>query len=125
MINKQAYINAINQNIEIVRGDTLAFNFILHGLGSQEEYEELIFKFAVVENYDDETLIEVTNEDNGITLVDYDALKDNATFTVYIASTLTKALSIARYYYDLQLSNDSDVLTLMRGRFNLLYDVAD
>lgn len=125
MINKQAYINAINQNIEIVRGDTLAFNFILHGLGSQEEYEELILKFAVVENYDDETLIEVTNEDNGITLVDYDALKDNATFTVYIASTLTKALSIARYYYDLQLSNDSDVLTLMRGRFNLLYDVAD
>ena len=34
MINKQDYINSINQNIEMVRGDTLEFNFQIVGADS-------------------------------------------------------------------------------------------
>lgn len=124
MVNKQDFINAVNYNIEMVRGDTLAFNFQLQGLGSRTEYELLTFILAVSEHYDDEAIIEITNED-GIALVSYDEVKDTALYTVYIAPNMTKTLDLARYYYDLQLKTESDVITLMRGRLTLLYDVAD
>lgn len=124
MVNKQDFINAVNYNIDMVRGDTLAFNFQLQGLGSRTEYELLAVTFAVAEHYDDESIIEA-NIDSGITLETYDTVKDIATFSVYIAPNMTKTLDLARYYYDLQVKNDTDVITLMRGRLTLLYDVAD
>ena len=124
MVNRQDFINAINQNIDMVRGDTLAFSFQLAGLGSRSAYEDLIVTFAVAEHYDDDLLIESTTED-GIALEDYDTNKDTATFSVYLAPNKTKTLDLARYYYDLQLKDDNNVITLMRGRLTLLYDVAD
>jgi hypothetical protein len=124
MINKQDFINAINKNIEMVRGDTLAFNFQLTGLKSRDAYEDLIATFAVAEHYDDESLIEITN-DNGIVLEDYNTAKDTATFSVNVAPNYTKTLDLTRYYYDLQIKDDNNVITLMRGRLTLVYDVAD
>lgn len=124
MVNKQDYFNAVNQNIEMVRGDNLAFNFQLSGLGSESAYNALIVIFAVAEHYDDETLIERTNG-NGIALESYDAAKDTATFSVFVAPTMTKTLDLARYYYDLQIKYNNNVVTLMRGRLTLVYDVAD
>lgn len=124
MINKQDFINAINKNIEMVRGDTLAFNFQLMGLKSRDAYEDLIVTFAVAEHYDDESLIEITN-DNGIVLEDYNTAKDTATFSVNVAPNYTKTLDLTRYYYDLQIKDDNNVITLMRGRLTLVYDVAD
>ena len=124
MINKQDYINSINQNIDMVRGDTLAFNFALHGLGEQSAYELLAVTMAIAEHYNSDPLIELNNED-GIALSSYDAVKDNAIFTVYLAPNKTKTLDLTRYYYDLQLKTDTDVLTLMRGRLSLLYDISE
>lgn len=124
MINKQDYINAITQNIEIVRGDTLAFNFQLSGLGSRSAYEALAVTFAVAEHYDDDALIECVNGD-GIGLVGYDTVKDTATFSVFVAPNKTKSLDLTRYYYDLQIKDDTNVVTLMRGYLTLVYDVAD
>lgn len=124
MINKQDFINAINKNIEMVRGDTLAFNFQLTGLKSRNAYEDLIATFAVAEHYDDESLIEITN-DNGIVLEDYNTAKDTATFSVNVAPNYTKTLDLTRYYYDLQIKDNNNVITLMRGRLTLVYDVAD
>lgn len=122
MINKQAFINSVNQDIEIVRGDTLAFNFQLSGLGSRAEYEALTASFAVAEKYDGMVLFNVTNG-GGIELEDYTG--DVATFSVCIAPELTRPLDVARYYYDLQIKDDYNVVTLMRGRFSLVYDVAE
>lgn len=124
MINKQDFINAINQNIDMIRGDTLAFNFQLKGLGSQDAYEDLLITFAVAEHYDDEELIEITNAD-GIDLEEYNIATDTATFSVYIAPNKTKTLDLASYYYDLQIKDDTNVITLMRGRLTLKWDVAD
>lgn len=124
MINKQDFINAINQNIDMIRGDTLAFNFQLKGLGSQDAYEDLLITFAVAEHYDDEELIEITNAD-GIDLEEYNTATDTATFSVYIAPNKTKTLDLASYYYDLQIKDDTNVITLMRGRLTLKWDVAD
>ena len=122
MINKQAYINAINQDIEMVRGDTLAFNFQLSGLGSRAEYEALTVTFAVAEKYDGMVLFNCTNG-AGIELEDYTG--DVATFSVCVAPNLTRPLDVARYFYDLQIKDDYNVATLMRGRLTLVYDVAE
>ena len=124
MVNKQDYTNAIIQNIEIVRGDTLAFNFELTGLGSENVYKDLAVTFAVVEQYDGAKLVEVTKA-NGITLESYDSTSDTALFSVCVAPSMTKTLDVARYYYDLQIKDTENVLTLMRGDFTLVYDVAD
>lgn len=124
MVNKQDFINSVTYNIDMVRGDTLAFNFQLTGLSSRDEYENLAVFFAVAEHYDDNSIFEASI-DNGIALESYDVAKDIATFSVYIAPNMTKALDLARYYYDLQLKTDGDVITLMRGRLTLLYDIAD
>jgi hypothetical protein len=124
MLNKQDFINAINQNIDIVRGDTLAFNFQLTGLGSRSAYDALLVTFAAAEHYDDVSIIECT-KGNGIALENYDVTKDTATFSVFVAPNKTKTLDLARYYYDLQIKANNNVITLMRGRLTLVYDVAD
>lgn len=124
MVNKQDYINAVNQNIDMVRGDNLAFNFQLSGLGSRNAYVALTVTLAVAEHYDDISIFEITNG-NGIELESYDANSDTATFSVFVAPNKTKTLDLARYYYDLQVKDDSNVVTLMRGRLTLVYDVAD
>lgn len=119
MVNKQDYLNAINQNIEMVRGDTLAFNFQLQGLSGVDP-DTIIFSCA--ENYGD-TPIFTAYLTNGIAKVDYDVVKDVATYSVRIAPQNTANLDVNRYYYDMQLTVNSDVITLMRGRLALLNEV--
>ena len=124
MINKQDFINAINQNIDMIRGDTLAFNFELQGLGSRSAYEELEVIFAVAEHYDDDSIIEITKTD-GIALENYNTESDTALYSICIAPNYTKTMDLDRYYYDLQIKDDNNVITLMRGRLTILWDVAD
>lgn len=118
MINKQDFINAINQDIDIVKGDTLAFAFQLQGLGDVEP----TFTFSCALSYYDSPLFTVDSED-GITRESYDAEKDIATYTIRIAPNKTEALDLNRYYYDLEMTLDDDIITLMRGRLTLLYEV--
>ena len=124
MVNKQDYMNAVNQNIEMVRGDTLLFNFILGGLNNYATYDSLEVNFSVAEHYD-EPVIAQSTKGNGITLERYDQEKDEALFAVYLAPDKTKTMEIGRYYYDLQIKDSSNTVTLMRGYFTLVYDVAD
>lgn len=122
MVNKQDYINSITQNIDIVKGDTLAFCFQLSGLGSNAEYTALSVNFAVAEHYGEDAIIDVDTF-NGIELTDYNAESDTATFTVCVAPYMTKDLDLGRYYYDLQIADGDNVITLMRGIFTLVYEV--
>ncbi len=119
MINKQDFINAFYQDIDIVKGDTLAFNFQLQGL--EGETPDAI-TFSCAEHYDD-TAIFTADLSDGIALVDYDDAKDLATYSVRIAPAKTKSLDLNRYYYDLELNVSGDVITLMRGRLTLVYEV--
>lgn len=125
MVNKQGFLNAFNQDFDMVRGDTLCFSFQLQGLGSQAAYNNLNIIFAVAEHYDDDSYLFGATKEHGITLEEYDSDTDTATFSVYIAPALTKSLELMRYYYDLQIKDTSNVITLMRGRLTLLWDVAD
>ena len=124
MVNKQDYLNAINQNIDMVRGDTLAFNFVLGGLGRLEEYNALSITFAVAEHYEEAIIFQSTKGD-GISLEKYNIDKDQAVFSVFVAPRKTESLDTGRYYYDLQIKTNSNTLTLMRGILTLLYDVTN
>ena len=123
MINKQDYLNAVNQNIEMVRGDTLIFNFSLRGLGSSAVYEALTIEFNAAYNIGDAPSIVASNDDDGVTLDEYDSATDTATYTVCIAPEKTKDLDLSRFYYNLQAKDDENTITLMRGRLTLLYEI--
>lgn len=124
MINKQAYLNAIYQDIEIVKGDTLSFNFQLQGLGGATP----VFTLTVKEHYDDNTnVIQVKSTDPApkpFRQIDYDADTDTTTFVCRIKNELTDNLELMRYYYDLHMTVNGDSITLMRGRFTALYEVS-
>lgn len=123
MINKMDYLNAINQNIDMVRGDSLIFNFTLKGLESQSAYEDVEVTFSASDTSDGDALI-TASIDDGIELVEYDDFSDVATFTVCLVPAKTKDLDVARYYYDLQISFDDNVATLMRGFLTLLWEIS-
>lgn len=118
MINKQDFINAVNQNIEMVRGDTLAFNFQLVGLRG---YTPTII-LSCSDHYDNEPIFTVSTED-AINIVKYDVTSDTSTYSVRIDPLKTSGMELGTYYYDMELRLDNDVYTLMRGKLSLLYDV--
>ena len=121
MINRQDFINSIIQDIDMVRGDTLAFNFQLQGLGG--EMPDAI-TFSCAEHYNETPLFNADlEEENGIELEEYDAAKDIATYVVRIDPAKTVSLELGRYYYDLEMTIGDDVITLMRGRLTLVYEV--
>ena len=119
MINKQDFLNAINQDIDIVKGDTLAFNFQLQGLEGVEP-DTIIFSCAA--HYYETPLFTVDYSD-GVTLEGYDEVNDILTYSLRVAPVKTKDLDIGAYYYNLEADIGEDVITLMRGRFTLLFEV--
>ena len=122
MVNNQDFYNADRRDIEIVRGDTMSFNFQLVGL---EGIAPSKVTFMVKENYNDADADALVNLEigAGITQIDYDTDTDTFTFCVHLRPAQTDELDLARYYYDLQIAVDGDVFTLMKGRFTLDYDV--
>ena len=122
MINKQDFINAFNQNIEMVRGDTLAFNFILSGLNDFDYYNSFNVLFSVSEHYNEPIIIQ-SKKGDGISLYKYDGDKDEAIYSVYVAPEKTLTMDTGRYYYDLKIEDDTNTLTLMRGILTLIYNV--
>lgn len=117
-MNKQDFNNSIYQDIDMIRGDTLSFNFILTGTGG--EMPEFVFSCA--EEYSNTPLFIATNTD-GVSLVRYDEIIDEALFNVRIDPEKTKNLDLTTYFYDLQMTFNEDIITLMRGHLKLLYDV--
>lgn len=117
MINKQAFLNSIYQNIDMVRGDTLTFNFQIQGLGTTSA----TFAFLVAENFNDAPLIRSDSANGGVSLVNTEG--DVNTYTVNVRPQQTSGLDVMLYHYDLVMYVDDNVYTLMRGDLNLLNEV--
>lgn len=122
MVNWQDINNSVTRDYMTVKGDSIVFNFQLSGLGSRAEYEALNVNFEVAEHYDDTPVINI-DKTNGITLAEYDANDDVATFAVGVAPTYTANLDISRYFYDLQISDEANVITLLRGKLTVINGV--
>ena len=116
------FYNAIRQDLAMVHGDTLAFGFQMKGLEGDEPDEIVL---SVKENLeDDEALITVSTDDS-IILRSYDSVNDILTYVVRIPPQKAQELATGRYYYDLVVYVDSDVITLMKGRLMVDYSVSE
>ena len=114
------FYNAIRKEISMIKGDTLAFNFQLQGLGGETPTS---LYFTCREKPESQNYYFQRALNSGINLISYDNTKDIATYSIRVLPSQTESLSVGRYYYDLQLTVNEDVITLMKGRINLDWDV--
>lgn len=114
------FYNAVRKDITMIKGDTLAFNFQLQGLAGAELVSATMTCREKPESADYYFKRELNN---GITLINFDSTTDTATYSVRVRPDQTRDLFVGRYYYDLEIQVDNDVLTLMKGRLTLDYDV--
>ena len=115
------FYNAIRSEISMIKGDTLAFNFQIQGLGGATP-SEIVFTCREKPLATD-TLFTQSLTGGGITLVSRDSDTDTNTYSVRVRPDQTENITPARYFYDLELSVGEDVLTLMKGRLNIDWDV--
>lgn len=127
MINKQDFSNYWVQDIDMVKGDTLSFDFQLKNTnyGSPSQIDPKIVFTCADESNELFTATRSASEGiyDGITIVGHDDRTNTTTYNVRIAPNKTKNLDVARYYYDLEIIIGEDVFTLMRGRLTLLREI--
>ena len=114
--------NSIKRDISMVRGDTLSFGFQVIGLNGAEPDEIL---FSCKENLEDETYIFSISLGNGIEKRSYEQASDTLTYGVRVAPELTAGVDFGKYFYDLQLDINDDVLTLMKGKLSIEWEVSE
>ena len=115
-----AFYNAIRKELTMIKGDTLAFNFQVQGLNGAEPAG---IYFTCREKPESEDFYFQRSLVAGITQIDYDDETDTATYSVRVRPDETENVTAGRYYYDLQMTVDEDILTLMKGRLNIEWQV--
>ena len=104
------------QNIEMVRGDTLAFGFKY--TGTDQELDTCYF--TIKADYNGETLVQKDLTDG----IEVDATTSNSvSYKVRIAPEDTHDLDVGLYYYDLQIGMNNDIFTILRGSLKLVADI--
>lgn len=114
-------MNYYKNDIRHVRGDTLSFNIYVENLN--QDIESIYFTCRDGANDNSEILFE-KNLNNGISYMYYDEETDTRIYVVRISPTDTKDLQSGTYYYDEQIEVNSDVFTIMKGRFILEQDIS-
>ena len=120
--------NSIQRSISMVRGDTLSFGFQVIGLEGQEpdaiyftckehiEDSEPVFQRSWIKDGQYELI-------DGIEKRSYDAETDTLTYGVRVAPEHTQNVELGKYFYDLELNINGDVLTLMKGSLSIEWEV--
>ena len=116
MYNTGYFFNAIRRDISMIRGDTMSFSFQLKGLGGQRPED---IKFTCKETTEDVNPLFICVLGEAITEISYDPDKDMLTYRVRVRPDQTAELDIGRFFYDLELKVNGDIITLMTGRFSL------
>lgn len=120
MYNEGYFYNAIKRDIAMVKGDTMSFGFQIMGLGGREPDK---ITFSCKSEIEDEYCVFVVSNDDTIDLRSYDSENDIYTYSVRIPPKKTKKLELGRYFYDLSIEVDNDVITLMIGRLSIEFEV--
>lgn len=115
-------MNYYKNNIRHVKGDTYSSALVVEGLG--QPLDSVYFTCRDSANDNSVILFEKSLADGGITIVDYDAEKDIRTYAVRIDPFDTRTLQIGTYFYDIQITVNSDVFTIMKGSFILEQDAS-
>ena len=114
--------NSIKRDISMVRGDTLSFGFQITGLEGDEP--DAIY-FSCKENLEDTTYIFSISLGEGIEKRSYDQTTDTLTYGVRVAPELTENVAFGKYFYDLQIGINDDILTLMKGKLSIEWEVKE
>lgn len=107
-------MNYYTNNIRNIKGDTLSHPIIVENLG--QDLEGVYFTCRDSLN-DDSNVLFQKSLNNGITYLYYDEETDTRTYIVRIAPEDTKDLQTGTYFYDEKVIVNSDVITIMKGRF--------
>lgn len=113
----------MNRDIEFTRGDTYSFTFTLKG--SSEQLSDAFL--TVRKNKDDPNIIFQKSLSNGITdeglINSTDDYSGDRLYRVRIAPEDTKTISPNTYVYDLEITKNGDVLTPLKGKMKITYDI--
>jgi len=115
-----SFNNSILMDLSMVKGDTLSFGFQLQGLGGTRP--DSIY-FACKDQLESEDYIFNKILNDGVSLKDYDETTDILTYIVRVAPSDTENIDCGRYFYDLSVNVNNDVLTLMKGRLLIDWEV--
>ena len=105
--------NMQDQNISMVKGDTLSFGLEIEGL------TDLDSAYFTCKKDLDESPVFQKSIGNGITKL------TDGQYIVRIAPEDTNDIEAGKYFYDLQISANSDVFTILRGVLDILQDVTN
>lgn len=108
------FFNAIRRDISMIRGDTMSFSFQIKGLEGQRPTDIL---FTCKENTEDVDPLFICVLGESIKESSYDPDKDLLTYSVRVRPAQTAGLDLGRYFYDLEMKINGDIITLMCGRF--------
>lgn len=114
-------MNYYQNNISNCKGDTFSCGLVVEDLG--QDLDEVSFTCRDSANDDAEVLFKCSLND-GISLVEYDEEKDIRKYAIRVAPEKTKDLQAGTYYYSEEIKVNSDVFTLMKGRFIIEQDSA-
>ena len=103
------------ENIRMVKGDTVSFGVEFEGL--TQDLETAFF--SCKKDLDETGYIFQKSIGNGISKV------GDGQYTVRIAPEDTEDLDVGEYFYDLQVSLNSDVFTILRGVLFIEFDVTE
>lgn len=101
-----------NYQINMIRGDTLSFNLEFTGLN-----QDLDTACFTVKEYEDGDIIFQKYLGSGITK------QDDNHYTVRIAPADTQSIVAKSYHFDLEITVNGDVFTIMRGILEIEKDV--
>lgn len=101
-----------NYHITMVRGDTLSFGLEFSGLD-----KDLDSAFFTVKENPDERIVFEKRLGSGITKAEENQ------YVVRVAPEDTKALEPKNYHFDLEITVNGDVFTIMKGILELEHDV--
>ena len=112
-------MNYYRNDIKHNKGDTYSSGLVIEGLGQTVD----TIYFTCRENLNDnaEVLFQ-SGLNDGISQVEYDAENDIRKYAVRVSPNKTKNLQSGTYYYDLEVSVNGDVFTIMKGKFILEQD---
>lgn len=111
---KVLYLNYNDMNLVTTRGDTIQFAVEIDGM---EGTDADAMNFTVKKNIDDTAFVIRKTLNDGITKI------DDTHYRVRVAPAETENLEIGNYYYDLEMTVDSDKYTLLKGRLKVDYDI--
>lgn len=105
-------------NLEMTKGDTLSFGVKIYDLGQNLDSAY----FTCRANYYDGAVIFQKSLGSGITLADID-INGSYIYRVRVAPEDTENMSIGKYYYDMQITANGDVFTILKGVLTIDYEV--